>query len=300
MKRLRLFYWVLLLPLGNACQTGKSDEQAVTSALENPVAEKSPAAVQAEALAAQFGPILRGGWVNADYLAAVRRTKSPLQAFELARPVSEVHFNPRRRTGDSLRTMMGLGNHEGAPLTVYFRPGLGLTALPTSYRDYETPASFSQLGYQISARDTTLQLTTYSKARKVLARTTLQRVPGASLTELDAAQRAVNQLLLAGSYLGTDSLGRLARLQFTADGRVKGLKGFQKYDVAIDFGGGPGNDIDHIKLDVYTRHSRPMAYRHSGDTLHLYAATLLLPGPATDLEVETLVRGRRLFTLVRR
>jgi hypothetical protein len=110
----------------------------------------------------------------------------------------------------------------------------------------------------------------------------------------------VNQLLLAGNYVGTDSLGRAVRMQFTPNGQVKGLKGFRKYAVAIDFGGGPGSDIDHILLDVYTSHSRPMAYRHSGDTLHLYVATLLESSPASGRDVETLVRGRRLFSLVKK
>ncbi|MBF9142188.1 hypothetical protein [Hymenobacter properus] len=206
--------------------------------------------------------------------------------------MSEILINPARLSGDSLEASLGLGNHEGSSMTVYFRPGLHANALPTNYHDYDAPGSFAELSYPIAARDTALVLTTYNKSRRVLAQSSYQRIPGASLTELVSLNRAVRHLLFSGRYVGTDSLGRAARLEFNDNGQVKGLKGFRSYDVNTDFIGGV--DLDHLVLDADTKHRREMAYRHSHDTLRLYAARW------AEGDVPTLVRGRLLFTLVRR
>ena len=148
----------------------------------------------------------------------------------------------------------------------------------------------AELSYEVNTRDTTLVLTTYSKKRKVLHRATYQRVPGASPIDLVALNRAVRQLLLAGTYRGTDSLGRAVRMEFTEDQRVKGLKGFKTYDVQTDF---MGEAIDYLKLDWDAKHGRTMGFRRTGDTLQLYATR------EEAYPVPTVVRGRRLFTLVK-
>ncbi|MFC7667971.1 hypothetical protein ACFQT0_11680 [Hymenobacter humi] len=218
--------------------------------------------------------------------------------------VSEIHINPAARTGDSLVTELGLGNHEGGNMTLYFRAGQQANALPTSFRNYDSPGSFAELSYRVGGRDTTLQLTTFSQERKVLSRASYQRVAGARPGTLGALNRAVNKLLFAGSYTGVDSLGRPVRMQFEADGRLKGLKGFKSYSVNTDFSGGPGADIDHLVLDPQTPHRKLMGYHHRADTLRLYAAKLVEPrlvaGSQDDYTLPELVRGRLLFTLVRR
>lgn len=289
-RRARWACLSLAVSLLCACQSSKSDEQA-TSAAEKAVAADPPLS-QAEALARQFGPIIRGAWVKADYLEAVQRTKSPLRAAGLTGPVSEMLINPARRTADSLVTELGLGNHEGGNMTIYFRPGSQSTALPTNYAHYEAPGSVTELSYRIGNQDTALVLTSYSQGRKVVARAVYRRVRGASLTDLTALNLAVRQLLFAGSYSGTDSLRRPVSMEFEGNGGVKGLKGFHNYDVGTDFGGGA--DLDFISLDAGTKHQREMAYRFSNDTLRLYAARW------AEAEVPTLVRGRLLFQLRRR
>jgi hypothetical protein len=307
MKRPCLALWVGLLislPLCNACQSSKSEEQAAASAAEQPVAARSPALAQAEALAQRFGPIMAGAWVNAEYLAMVQRTRSPRQAYESTGSISEIHLNPSERVADSLVVGVGFGNHEGGSITLYLRPGQHPAALPTSYRHYDQPGSFSELSYHLGP-DTTLLLTIYSKTRKVLERASYQRISRRAQSDgATALTYAVNHLLFAGSYAGTDSLGRPVRMQFTADGQVKGLKGFRHYAATTDFGGGPGNDIDCIELDPRTKHGRPMGYQHRGDTLRLYGATLVgeqrVPGTTDEYTLPVLTRGRLLFTLLRR
>ncbi|ALW85499.1 hypothetical protein AUC43_10590 [Hymenobacter sedentarius] len=309
MKRPRLAYWVsllLALPLWNACQSSKTDEQSTSGTAKKPLQEAglTPTATQADILAQRFGPILKGAWVSTAYLAAVQKTKSPLKAADAAGEVSEIHINPAMRNADSLVADVGLGNHEGGNLTIYFRPGQQASALPTNFRDYDAPGSFAELSYRVATRDTTLELTTYSNSRKVLARTAFRRVAGARLGTLGAANLAVNQLLLAGNYTGVDSLGRPVSMQFEANGRVKGLKGFRSYTVNTDFSGGPGTEIDHLVLDPQTTHRRLLGYSRRANTLLLYAAFMVEPrlvaGTEDDYTLPELVRGRLLFTLERR
>jgi len=279
------------LAVALGCQSTKSEETA-SSAAEAPVAASSPALVQAEVLAKRFGPIIQGAWVNADYLAAVQKSRSPLQAADAVGAVSEIHINPAGRSADSLVLGAGFGNHEGGSITVYFRPGQQSTALPTNYRDYDAPGSFAELSYQLGSGDTNLLLTTYGKNRQVLARTAYRRVSGASPNELNALNLAVRRLL-AARYAGADSLGRPAQLEFMAGGQVKGLKGFRQYDVATDFAGGPV-ETDYLLLDNETRHRREMAFRQTADSLLLYSVR------TQTGDVPTLVRGRPLFRLVKR
>jgi len=293
MKLLRLPNWAYLLcsaPLWLACSSTATEEKA-SGALLKPEAAGVTGATQAEVVAQRVSPIIKGAWVKADYLAAVQKSKSPLMAFDLAGPVSEMIINPAERTVDSLVVGLGLGNHEGGNMTVYFRSGSRPNALPTSFKDYESAGSFAELSYKVAAADTALLLTTYGKTGKVLARASYQRVRGASLAELEALNRAVRHLVLVGKYTGTDSLGRAVRMEFTDNGQLKGLKGFKTYDVQTDF---LSDTIDYLTLDSGTKHSRRMAFRRQADALRLYAAH------EEDNPVPTVVRDRLLFTLVRR
>jgi hypothetical protein len=304
MKTLPIPAWAgLLLTTASAlssCHSTKSEETAMSSVPESSVIPGSAA----EALARRFSPIVQGAWVNAGYLAALQKSGSPRQAQEKIEGISELFIKPEARSGDSLVAGAGINDHEGGSLRVYFRAGQQPNSLVTNDPYYGAAGSFGELRYQLSSADTTLTLTTYTKARKVLTLKTYSRVRGAQPDELAALNYVVRQRLLVGQYAGRDSLGRAVHLEFLADGRVKGLKGFRKYHVHTDFFGGPGLDIDFLSLDPGTRHSRDMGYRRHGDTLQLYVARLIppqrLPGAADDYSMPQLVRGRRLFTLVKR
>lgn len=306
MKRFSIAYWaslLLALPLWFACQSTTLEEKTTTTVVEIPVAAKALTITQSETLAQHFGPIIRGAWVNANYLAVVTKTKSPIVAFDSSGYVSEILINPAIKSGDSLLSGVGYGNHEGGDITIYFRAGEKPNALPTNQRDYESPGSFTELSYQLSSQDTTLLLTTYNKSRKVVRQAKYQRIPGAGLSQLEVLNYAVNKLLFVGNYTGVDSIGRPVRIQFTANGRINGLKGAKKYNINTDFGAGPGNDIDHLTLDINSKQSRLLSYSHNADTLRLYSAsvieTKLKPGTDDELIDEKMTKGRLLFTLIR-
>ena len=271
----------------------KSQEVAVT-----------PLAAPIETLARRFSPIIRGAWVSANYLAVLEETNSPIAAFDSAGYVSEIHVSPVVPSGDSLVSGVSYGNHEGGDISIYFRPGQRPNSLLTNQREYDHPGSFGEISYQLGSRDTTLTLTTYSRNNKVLRSASYRRIHGTRLDELDALNYAVNKLLFAGSYAGIDSVKRPVAVRFTADGRIIGLNGVMKYRVNTDFGSGPGNDIDHLSTQVNGKHRRLMSYRRSGDTLRLYAASVVKTKskPGTDDETidETMTQGKQLFRLIRR
>ena len=297
---------LLLLGIGGsvlpACQAKHETERTEIAA---GVAPAPAAASEAQTLAQLFGPIIRGAWVNANYLALLRQTKSPIIAADSIGDVSEMTINPSERMGDSLSVGLGLGNHEGGNMTVYFRPSQSLRALPTSYQVYNPPpGSKTELGYQFTPHDTILLLTTYTKSRKIFTQATYKRIRRVETDELEALNQAVNQLLFTGNYKGIDSLGHPVQITFSTDGRVEGITGFKSYYVNTDFEGGPGLDIDHLILDRESKHLCRLNYSHSAHTLRLYTAPMLdarlIPGAKDAYFAPELIRGRLLYTLTRR
>lgn len=280
---------LLTSPLWVACQESVSTERAA-----QPPNSAAAQDTSAAALAQRFSPLLRGAWVNAEYLAHVRQTHSPRAASDYTGEISELNISLAKQSGDSLVAGLGLGNHEGGDLAIYFRPGTQPNSLPTSWHDYKTPSNFTEISYQLRPRDTTLVLTTYDRNRKVVHRASYERVPGVAADDLVALNRAVNTLLFAGRYAGQDSVGRPVQVQFSSDGRVQGLPGTFRYDTSTDFVGGPGNDIDNVSFSNAAQASRTIHFTRSADTLRLYSTTLLEPAD----DAPTLTRGRLLYTLV--
>ena len=291
-----------------ACQDTPTQVPTKTGTL---AAASSPAS--AESLAHQFGPILRGAWVRADYLAVLKRTKSPLLAASLLvestkelGQISELDIDPAQRAGDSLKTLLLLNNHEGDELTLYFRRGRQAASLATATNPYSAPpGSFTELSYCVSAQDTTLLLTRYRKNGAVGAQVAFERVRGVRIGERAAVQYRVNQLLFEGQYAGADAVNKPLRVQFTADGRVTGLPHATTYAVLDDFAGGdyPIDGTDYLVLDPSSEPQQVLVYQHRADTLRLYTittSTKTRPRPRDYLGdlPPLMVRGKLRFTLV--
>ncbi|MCB2410785.1 hypothetical protein [Hymenobacter lucidus] len=291
---------ILSVPLWLACQSTDSEQKSATAtppaAADSAVGTSPAPPAQAQVLARQFGPFLRGAWVNTEYLTAVNKTKSPILAADRAGRVSEMDISLAGQAGDSLEVILGLGNHEGDDMTIYFRPGLQATSLPTNYLDYKEPSNFTEISYVLGPGDTMLVLTTYSKARQIVDRSSFRRVPGVQPGKLDGLNAAVNSLLFAGRYAGIDSVGKPVQLQFTASGQLRGLAGVDAYYTSTDFGVGPGNDIDNITFKNKDTPVRTLGFQHRADSVRLFATKLVFDKDS----VETLVRGRVLYKLKRR
>jgi hypothetical protein len=284
-----------------SCQSKDDAEQAETISYAT---ASTTTVTSAQALAKHFGPIIRGAWVNANYLALLQQTKSPLIAYDSTGYISEIIINPTAISGDSLVAGVGYGNHEGGDLTIYFRAGQQTNTLSTNHHEYESPGSYAELGYRLSASDTMLVLNTFNKQKQLIAHATYRRIRNGKLDQLDNLTLAANQLLMAGNYVGVDSLQRPTHLQFTADRRVIGWSSIKTYEVNTDFGAGPGNEIDHLIVKGSNKLDRVIHFQFRADTLRLYNAAMVVTKQhaGTDDEIvdERLTRGKLLFTLVRR
>ncbi|AYA35650.1 hypothetical protein D3Y59_00435 [Hymenobacter oligotrophus] len=270
------------------CQRGQQDAERNPASTAESV---TPAAV--EALAREYGPMLRGVWVKEAYMAEIARTRSPLQAAAALQGIAALRINPATRSADSLRVALNLNNHEAGELTVYFRPGAAEKALPTNYRNAEKPDDAFELAYDKRLADTTLLLNRYSKGGRQLASeryVRLQRNPTAAGTEASAVQRFVHQQLLAGTYAATDSAGRRNQVRLGADGSIRGLGRYRSYQAATDFAETHANNLDYVLLDANTPRRRRLAYESTPDTVRLYSLRL---------QGAELRRGRLLYTLVR-
>jgi hypothetical protein len=274
-----------------ACQRGQPDTE------RDPTAESSgPASPQA--LAAQFGPVMRGVWVRTDYLAALVSTQSPYRAAAQATDIVALGINMQPPLGRSVRVGAILNNHEGYDLNLRLEPGLTPTALPTSHvnSDQAEPGTY-ELGYHLSPADTTLQLQRYNKRQKLQQAVDYQRVSrqyaGEDAQVGEALLTTVRRLLFAGRYAATDSTGRRSTAELTADGQMRGLGPLRRYEPNIDFVVTLANDRDNMMVSTVNKRFLHLTYQLRQDTLRLYRARVVeRPEPQ-------LLQEQLLYTLIR-
>jgi hypothetical protein len=236
-----------------SCQTNSSSsiKAAQTSGLDSSKTIKS---------------IINGNWYQASYIDSIQKTKSPFHSQNALAEYVEFDINANEASGDSL-VVWAPGIHEGTSFTVYFRPGLTSTSLPTNILDYDTTGNFYELGYNISGSDTSLILSTYSKGKKLLNKTKYLKAPKNSEGTL---QYMVNKTLFAGSYKAQDSSGSISLLKFTNDGRIEGLPNYKKYYVLTDFVAEPEKSVDEVCLDIQTSNQKCYGFIINADTIKLY------------------------------
>ncbi|MCC3157370.1 hypothetical protein LJ737_08970 [Hymenobacter sp. 15J16-1T3B] len=280
-----------LFALG-ACQRGQPDSE------RDPTTEAAPAA-SPQQLAAQFEPVMRGVWVRQDYLAALARTQSPYQAAAQATDVVAMGISMVPPLGRSVPVDAVLNNHEGYDLNLRLQPGRTPTALPTSHvNPDQQERSAYELAYYLGPTDTTLRLNRYGASQTLRDAVRYQRVR--RRYDRNAEQDHVPEVLLstvrgllfAGRYAATDSSGRTAAAELTADGQVRGLGPLRRYEPNLDFVVTLANDRDNMRVQA-GKHARTMTYHLHGDTLRLYAARIVqTPEPQ-------LLQGKLHYTLVR-
>jgi hypothetical protein len=285
MNRLRLAALLLLA----ACQRPQP-ESADPARSGEAAALLTPAAT---ATLQRVSPFMRGVWVKTDYLAAIKRTRSPFAASSKLTDIVALSIDPRQAAGDSLVIGASLNNHEGASFSALLRQGLQLTSLPVTWPDYVQPTNFYELSYRITASDTAVLLNKYNPQKRLLQSVQFSRVPGVPFSETspsDGLQYFVNRQLLAGTYTATDAKGNKKQVQFSPTGQVTGLDGFREYYLATDFAVTMENNLDNIIFDIGTKRQQDFVYTISQDTMRLYTAQVVEPD---------LVRGPLQYTLVR-
>lgn len=148
----RLGGWVLGFFLLGSCQEHDAPVSQPPAQHAAPSAPVSPPSAAVER--ADFG----GVWLNAEYAARLRQTRSPRRADGHWGPsgVTLVLIDPGSYQGDSLRVAMGYGNHEGGPPHyLHLRPGYAGTLLPATA---DPSLGLAPLGfrYRVQGPDTVL------------------------------------------------------------------------------------------------------------------------------------------------
>jgi len=258
-----------------ACQTNNSETK---NTIINPVTNTMQT----------FKSIINGDWYQASYIDSIQETKSPFLSQNSLAEYVELDINTNETTGDSLE-IGALNIHEGTSFNVYFKPGLTATSLKTNIIDYDTVSNFYELGYNITANDTSLIIFLYNKNKKLLGQTKYLKAPKSSE---GALQYMVNKTLFTGNYIAEDSLGKTCALKFTNDGLVNGLLSYKKYYVLTDFVAGPENSTDEVCFDIQTNNQRCYAFDIKEDTIKLYDVK-------ENADQDTLQRGQLKYKLVK-
>jgi len=249
----QLTYIMTLAFILTACKTNSSQNK---KAISKPVIDSMQ----------MFKSILNGVWYQASYIDSIQKTKSPFLSRNSLAEYVELYINPEETTGDSLE-IGAPGIHEGTSFTIYFRPGMTHTSLPTNIVDYDTASNFYELGYNISVGDTSLILSIYNKDKKIIYQTQYLKAPKNSEQPL---QYMVNRTLFAGRYKAEDSSGQVSILRFTNDGQLYGLPNYKKYYVLTDFVAESDNSVDQVCFDIQTDNQRCYGFTIQADTINLY------------------------------
>lgn len=210
--------------------------------------------------------VINGYWYEPTYIADLQITKSPFQSRGSLATMVEIDIDTSQAIGDTLE--VGAPSvHEGTIFRIIFSPGLKPNSVQTDIIDYDTKSNFYELGYSISAKDTTLIIYHYDKNKNQLGQMEYKRAPKSSESAL---QYMVNKTLFAGNYNAFDSSGQILTLNFSNDGLVSGLPNYKKYYVLTDFVAEPENSLDEVCFDIQTANQRCYAYEIKGDTIKLY------------------------------
>lgn len=253
----KLFYLSLIIILFSNCRSSNKPVSADST--------KPPVVVdRTQELIKEFGPIINGIWVKADYIEKIKQTKSPLEASGLTDDIMTMIIYADSVKNDSLIVASGCGNHEGCNVTIKFTPG-------------KTPSSIlfngNDLTYRIANGDTTLYINEPPLAGKNKRLVKYIKSSVTRPTELGSGlYRMVNQALVAGKYNMTDSAGTVSKVSFSADGKVTGFLNASDYYINIDLNDDVMDNLDEIIFDPMQNKARlSYTYKIVADTLKLYS-----------------------------
>jgi hypothetical protein len=213
---------------------------------------------------------LHGVWAPAGYVRVIKQTKSPFEASKTLDGISELSIDTTGISADSLFVGVGWNNHEGSNFYMRLTRGESNNSLPISQSDYDNPANFYELAYEVTVTDTFLVLYHFDKGKKLLDKSRFSRVTYESASISDGLQGYVNSVLISGKYKLS---GDRQTVEFNNAGIVTGLGHFKKYFIQTDFVITMDNDADNIIFDVYSKNQARFAFKIRQDTIDLYRTT---------------------------
>jgi len=244
-----------------ACRSKSQDKdrrnkQAASSA-------KSDTA-ETQALINKIKPALAGLWMNKEYIDEIKRTKSPQQAYGKVGNVTGILIDPSKIKSDTLSLYCNSGFHEAISLTIKFDPDIFKNTI--TVHDFTTGKKYWRL--RLNETGKLLTLYRYDEQSKSIERIQLSKAPVTNSQDGDPNLVIINQVLISGNYIATDSLKNSFKVSFTDDGKVKGLNNFKTYEVLADFTT-PPNNLDEIGFDI-DKQRKWYGFKINADTLNIY------------------------------
>jgi len=232
--------------------------------------------IEVVTLKKQFLPIIKGNWIPTDYIAELKRTRSPYKAYENLLGIASLVIDDNAAAADSLVAHVNFNNHEDGTLPIYFKPGKASNTLTTGYKYFDDPSHTYELGYTPIATDTLLVINHYDKNGKLISFKNFSRI-GATTKPQNTGwgiEHVVNKTLIAGSYI-IEGTKPAVNVTFTVDGKVKGFDGLESYVVGTDFA---SNDPDELPPADYIYFKNGSISESTSYTFKITGNTLLLSG----------------------
>jgi hypothetical protein len=260
-----LFFFAAMLLL-TSCKSNKKQPAQDSAVLAKP-------ADSTILLLSKFSLAINGIWVKTDYINDIVKTRSPYASREKLGGIASLYIGIGSSSKDSSMVGASLNNHEGYSFPLYFKAGKKNNSLKTGLPDFNDRSNYYDLGYVIKGVDTSLFLYHYNKSGRLLRSTRYSRVFNSAPPESDMGfgiAYIINQKLITGKYLVTDTAGTVFNVEFTNEGKVSGFLNFENYMLNADFEAGPENDLDELYFDVYKKNKKDYLVKLNADTLSLF------------------------------
>ena len=253
---------------------------------DNDSAKNTTSSNQAQELIKKFKPIIQGVWVKADYINKVIETKSPLASAGLATGLTIIYIDTNDIKQDSIVSMAGYGNHDGANVIIKFRPGKKPSTILFNDGD---------LSYSIENGDTVLTFPQYNESKKQFILTKYIRIlKKLANDDLDFGMHFyINGKLVAGNYRLIDSAENQSNINFSDDGKVTGFLNFKSYIINIDLNSDANDNLDGIYFKTVHKENNNYTFKIIADTLNLYDTN-------ENADSTELVLGKLKYKLVRK
>lgn len=214
--------------------------------------------------------ILNGKWISTAYLKELQTTLSPHKAQLNAKQAFQLFIDVKPSDKQSTLTDMWTLHEGGYGFTIYFKPGIKKGSWKTNYADTDHPGTaFSDIGYELTGKDTRLVLYHYGKNNKLLDKTYFTRAGAAGIDNDQLLGYEVNRIIFSGSYRFTDSAANNQKVKFTNNGIVTGVKDFQHYN-ATTFFMEEKNFYDELSFTSKGKTVISYAFKKEGNKLFLY------------------------------
>lgn len=188
--------------------------------------------------------IIRGGWLSEEYMHALEKYQSPMEAAAYGLPEQQMAFDISQLHGDTLVNFLGRMHYrEGDRFELVFnKKSDGKTSMYIN-EDRNYTAEPLQMNYEISGKDTILLLrVTGEHTKRLRYRRVFRHFSANDGSALPAMEMYINRRLFAGAWVcGNDTI------RFTESGKLKKFPGFNRYAV-VYLADNPGSQHDEISF----------------------------------------------------